>query len=600
MEFIIPALALGGLYTISKQKNTENFDKQSSLPNVDVPNRNYPDEYPIQNAETELTSKLSTVNHFESPGVYTDKYYNPALNLEKVLPPLDDPIYNAEYRSMTGEIVDLDYFRHNNMVPFFKKNYKPGTPQAHESTLDNYTGAGSSHIAKVEQSPLFSPSENHQWPLGMPSTTDFVQSRMNPSMKMTNVTPFESIKVAPGLGLGYTSEGMGGFNSGMLVREQWQDRNVDELRVANKPKASGLSMLGFEGPANSHIKAVPHQDNIGIMEKNRVERTFEMGHDRLFTTTGITKGTVLYGLPVDRPAENRPETSISYSGVAGTGKTMQQVRGEYMPSHNQELGAVPFTAAYAANHGNAHDADYGAKSVTAYPNNRSLPRNTDENAYYGAVKNTLTAAVAPFMDMLRPSRKENTVGNLRPYQNAKAPVQRSYAFNPNDTAPVTHRQTMEVDKMHWNINANQRGGAYETTQVELPTNQRDTTNVYYAGNASAGNGTREARNYDAEYRQRNNDIKSSTIQGRMVKGNMSLLNGDINMRGKAQETMLLNQRPVAGAIPIGLPPSIEHFGDLQNSNTMNLYSGQQLDRNNGDILSQLKGNPYTLSVVKAF
>jgi len=94
MEFLIPALALGGLYTVSKQQqhktsvgggagagreNYENRRRQREhelLPNVDIPNRNYPEEYPIQDAEADLTSKLSTTQIFDAPSVYTDKYFN--------------------------------------------------------------------------------------------------------------------------------------------------------------------------------------------------------------------------------------------------------------------------------------------------------------------------------------------------------------------------------------------------------------------------------------------------------------------------------------------------------------------------------------------
>ena len=330
MEFLIPALALGGLYAVSKQKSVENYEnnrriKNELLPNIDIPNKNYPAEYPITDAETDLTSKLSTVNLFDSPSVYTDKYFNPALNKSVVQHVNTESVY----QSMTGQDVDIDYFRHNNMAPFFgSKVHTNNVPNATESTLDNYTGSASQYIRKTEQSPMFAPSDHQQWAYGMPSTTDFVQSRMNPSMNMANVKPFEEIHVAPGVGLGYTSEGMGGYNSGMLMREQWMDKNVDQLRVANKQKASGLGMYGFEGPANSFIKTSAQVEHHGIVEKNRVDRTFEMGPERLFTTTGIVQGSTLHSMPIDRTV-TRPDTSVEYTGVAGNGTSMQQVRGEY-------------------------------------------------------------------------------------------------------------------------------------------------------------------------------------------------------------------------------------------------------------------------------
>ena len=43
--------------------------------------------------------------------------------------------------------------------------------------------------------------------------------------------------------------------------------------------------------------------------------------------------------------------------------------------------------------------------------------------------------------------------------------------------------------------------------------------------SSAGAGLQNTRSYEAEYNQRNNDIKSSTIEGRLIQGNMKLYNG---------------------------------------------------------------------------
>lgn len=603
MEFIIPALALGGLYKVSQQQkqHQENFEsgyraKYEQLPNHDIPNRNYPDEYPVMDSEADQTSKLSKLNVFDEPSVYTDKYFNPAMNRPVVQSALSaaETTPGKTYTSMTGQSVDIDYFRHNNMAPFFgSKSHANNAPNALESTLDKYTGSGSQHISKKEQSPLFSPDESYQWAYGMPSTVDFVQSRMNPSMNMANVTPFEQIKVGPGLGLGFTAEGVGGYNSGMFAREQWIDKNVDELRVASKQKASGLGLYGFEGPAVSSIQNPTNASQIGIFEKNGVDKTFEMGQDRLFTTTGVKKGETLRSVPIKKNV-SRPSTSTEYAGVAGSSQSANVVRGEYMPSHNQQLDSFPLQPAYALNYGGANEADFGAKSTVAYPNNRSIPR---DDTYYGAVKNTLGAAVAPFFDILKPSRKENAVGTMRPYQNPKSNVESSYFFNPNDTAPVTIRQTTENSKFHMNVNANQHGGAYQVTPQQPAANERDTTtDFFYAGNASAREGSQQPRAYDAEYRQRNNDIKSSTILGRMVPGNMALLNNQVQMTQRPQEKMLLNTRPVDGKY-FTQTPSVQSMGALQGNGQFDLYQGAQLDRNNGDILSQLKANPYTLNVV---
>jgi len=115
MEFVIPVVALSGLYLVNNQSKggkKENFDSREKLPNTDVPNKNYPSELPIVNYEADQTSEVSTVNRYNNGGgVYTDKYFNPNVNNK----PSD-----AQYYSLTGDKVNSSYFEHNNMVPFLE------------------------------------------------------------------------------------------------------------------------------------------------------------------------------------------------------------------------------------------------------------------------------------------------------------------------------------------------------------------------------------------------------------------------------------------------------------------------------------------------
>lgn len=536
-----------------KIKNKENFSNgrghgEGKLPNVDIPNRNYPEEYPVV-AETDVTSELSTNNAFDNGGgVYTDKFFNANQiptslvgqpNAMKTASP------NTEYYSLTGNKVDGSYFQHNNMVPFFGSRLRNQhvSSNINEGILDNYSGAGSQIITKKEQSPLFAPHDSLQWAFGAPNQSDFIQSRVNPSMRMANVKPFEEKLVGPGLGLGYTTEGSGGFNSGVMARDQWLDKTVDQLRVDSKPRASGFSMLGHEGPADSFVKYNATVEQMGIMEKHLPDQSFELGADRLFTTTGIRKGETLHSIPVERHV-NRPDTTTDYAGPAGSQHNSVYVTGEYMPSHMQQLGSLPLAPANAGGRYYANDGDYGIKSKMAYPNNRSV--NT-QDGYFGAVRGGINAAIAPLLDILRPSRKENTIGTLRPYQNPGSTVANSYIFNPADRAPTTIRETTENSKFHLNVNANQNGGAYQVTEKQASnTYRQETSDFYYAGVASAGDGTKQMTSYEANYNQRNNDIKSSTIQGHMVQGNMALMNGDINMRqDKRDEILKINVLLVA-------------------------------------------------------
>jgi Family of unknown function (DUF5899) len=616
MEIAIPLVALGGMYLVSNQQNKkknpcsdikEGFDN-ALLPNTNIPSRNFDANqnaniYQVQNVENDITTELAVNNKYDGRGTYTDKYFNASAQ-ENKFGSLDQTTTGMictdtskiAYESLTGEKVGCDYFRHNNMVPYFggKVRSRVQESNATESLMDNYTGSGSQTIKKKEQSPLFAPADHLQWAYGAPNQSDFYQSRMNPSMKMSNVKPFEEQMVGPGLGLGYTTEGAGGFNSGMMARDQWMEKSVDDLRVANKPKASGLGALGYEGPANSYIKEL---GSIGQVEKNRVTKTFELGQDRLLTTTGVEKGQTLRAIPIDRDV-SRPETSTSYIGGAGAYVDANYVDGEYMPSKHIDLGSLPLGPASATRYTNANDTDYEAKSLYAYPNNRTANQVSGDNSYFGAVGGAIGAVVSPLLDVLRPSRRQNVVGNLRTYGDAGTKVANSYIMNPADRAPTTIRETTENAKFHLQSNATalQNGGAYAITKHQPIVNARMNQSVQYTGNASAGSNSRQPRNYEAEYRQRNNDIKSSTIDGRMVPGNMALLNNQVNITSQDSASYLTNNRAPAGAMPYGSAPSVDQLGRLQGKQT--LYSGAQAERSNGDVLAQLKGNPYALSITR--
>jgi hypothetical protein len=244
MELAIPGVAIGLMYIMNGQSNNnreeEPFTSRRELPNTNIPNKNYPEEYPVRSEEIDQTSALSTINKFDNGGsVYTDKYFDANMASKKRNDNTNEP---ASYYSLTGEKVSGSHFEHNNMVPFFgaKMTTSNATDKSYEGILDNYAGAGSQTITKKEQAPMFSPNENQDWAHGAPNMNDFYQSRVNTSMRMANTKPFEEERVGPGLGLGYTNEGANGFNSGMMMRETWQPKQVDELRVDTKPKSSEI------------------------------------------------------------------------------------------------------------------------------------------------------------------------------------------------------------------------------------------------------------------------------------------------------------------------------------------------------------------------
>lgn len=599
MELAIPLFALGSLYLASKKADAdmeENFETR--LPNVNIPNRNFPEEFPVVSGDTDQTAQLSIVNKYDGQDAYTDKYFNPANRAKNVeYSGSQNPISSQSYQSLAGETVNSSYFQHNNMVPFFGSSQRTRLldENSNEGLLDSMVGSGSQQFSKKEQSPLFAPTDNIQWAYGMPSTSDFVQSRMNVSQKMANVKPFEEERVGPGMGM--NGQYSLGFNSGMMAREMWMPKDVDQMRAANNPRASGISLDGHEGPALSRIT------NRGFhapVEKNRADRHFEMDSDRYFTTAaqGMPNAQTLHALQVDRDASNRSTSTASYTGNASHAEnSATYLEGEYMPSTHQDLGAVPLGG--ASSHATlAREGDYSLYSNKAYTNNRTTS-NVDD--YFGAIQGAMGAVVAPLLDILRPSRKENTVGNLRPYNNATSTVKNSYLFNPADRPAPTMKEMTEESKGNHIINRGQNGMGYVANpHTPAYTTRQDTGDFQYMG-AGQTTSAKQTRNYEAEYNQRNNDLKSSTIQGRMVPGNMKLMNGDINMRTNQHKDVDLDRRAYqsSGTMPYQ-SPSTDTMGRVAGNHGQHLYAGMQLDRNNGDVLAPLQENPFSQNILNAF
>ena len=89
---------------------------------------------------------------------------------------------------------------------------------------------------------MFEPKKHHHI-YGAPNNSEFIKDRMrsNLSSKLSNTKPWKEIQVSPGLNKSFSSEGTGGFNSGMESRDKWLQKTVDQLRTETNPKQS------FEG-----------------------------------------------------------------------------------------------------------------------------------------------------------------------------------------------------------------------------------------------------------------------------------------------------------------------------------------------------------------
>ena len=592
-EIAVPLLALGGFYVVANQKKSEasadegytNMGQNpNALPGVvpPTPAINYP-----------VTAKVSesNVKRYPNPNQATDKYFDQTVyqRITETNPPGSVGSGREPTMSLTGKPINKADFKHNNMVPFFGGKIKGATVSADiaESTLDNMQGSGSQMIRKQEQAPLFKPQANLQYANGAPNMSDFLQSRVNPSMRAANVKPWNEIRVAPGLGKGYNADGGAGFNSGMEARQAWLPKTVNQLRVDTNPKMT-FGLDGHQGPANAAIKEAGTIKTQGRVEKYAPDTYYSVGPDRWFTTTGLEKAQTARGIEVLQH-QNRPETACEYFGGGVREGEAAYVKGEFRGARRPQLDPNDITNPSAVGHGSATTGDYGVQSYQSLPNNRATTKQASE---FGAVSGLVKAVVAPLFDVLRPSRKENVIGNLRPNGNAGTTVSNLPVYNPSDRTRTTIREMTEgaADGKYMNIEA-QKDGGYLVAKQRPVTNQRDTTNCDYTGNAGP-HGRHASQTYDAAYRQRNNPNK--TIPNRPNQGGTQIFNQNDNISIQKRDADRANNRSNMHHAGPSVIPSTDTYGKINAPQYYNECQG--CDRINPDILTAFKNNPYTQSL----
>jgi hypothetical protein len=589
MEIAVPLIALGGLYVASNQENKkEGYESMgkpvNTLPNNDPPPINYPKLSAVSN---------NTPNKYRDPNTVTDRYFNNNSTYKEYRNGPDqfgNTSKTENFTSLTGNQVNKSDFKHNNMAPFFGSKIRGSNqnPNTSESVMDHMIGYGSQQIKKQEQAPLFAPQKDVRYANGVPNQTDFYQSRVVPGSKMSNVKLWDEQRVGPGLDAGYGTNGEMGFNSGMAARDKWVDRNVDQLRVATNPKIT-YGLENHEGPARYFINAPATKETQGKVEKYLPDTYFVNTPDRWLTTTGLEKGQTARAIQVDRDV-NRATTSMEYYGAdSNPSGTQMYTPGEHELPKRPQLEAHPVLNPTANGRGSASSGDYGREGYKSLPNNRATMRAPE----LGGVQGLMKAAIAPILDILRISRKENVVGNPNPSGNVKMTVTAPPVYNPADRTPTTIRETTEgkLDNNHLNVQS-QKDGAYTVSDQQTTDQQRDTTNCEYYGDGGMNSGVAL---YNASYNQRNNVNK--TYMNRPNQGGMAMLNHDQRIQIDKNELDRNNNRMWVRNGNSGINntiPSLETYGKIK---TTQLYdNSQNIERINPDILTAFKENPYTKSL----
>uniref|UniRef100_A0A6C0BT18 Uncharacterized protein n=1 Tax=viral metagenome TaxID=1070528 RepID=A0A6C0BT18_9ZZZZ len=600
MELLIPIVAGAGLINMHRQeKKKESYVNVNNENNKVITNANTPKNYPVISND-ELRD--STVQGYNSQQP-RDKYYNNEISYDNQYNDIN--VKNVkQFTSLTGNTVSSKELKHNNMQPYFGAKIRGHTSDysSNEPILDLMVGSGSQYVSKTEHAPLFQPQQNYNYPTGAPIQTDFVQSRVNPSMRHANSKPWEEVKVAPGLNQGYTTNSSNqGFNSALEARDSYKPRGVDELRAKNNPKQS-YSLDGHKGPASYYIKEYANKANVGKVEKNRPDRFYDgmesMQSDKHalgwgFTTTGLEKGQTARS-NIELKHENRSNTTTAYEGIASSHAKKAYIPGEYSDSRREDSKTTPLTSVNAIGRAPASEGDYGLNSITIEENNRTC---NDDAGFFGAIKGAMGAVTAPFMDMLKPSRKEGYIGNIRQYGNMSMPVNATYNNNPNDKLKVTNREMDVCAENHLNVEG-PRSGAYHLNTHNAYSDKVN-NHIEYIG-AGGGSGVSNGHtSYDSASRANINQSKEALMASRINHGNSNHVVRNVNYNTSKLDCDRVNTYlGPAGSALTTTPPSVNNMG-YQDA-PYQLRQDLAVQRIEPNILEAFKKNPYTQSLTSTY
>jgi hypothetical protein len=406
---IYASAALTGLgYAFSKQRDSL---KQNEKPNTVSNPRETPSMKNMYSSSAYTDSRIDELkrgshmwNNSQNP-MESGIVPRPAYADQFADPNFTNDISNIDsVRTLSGEVMNVDEFKHNNMQHYFRGKITQNTltegftgTGGQEQRLHNFTGRSDNIQRKTEVPCFFEPTEAFSHVCGMPDTSDVFRDRAVIGRNRNNDFPIEQVRVGKGLGLGFTADAAGGFQQGSTL-DYVRPKNVDELRVATKPKLT--YELPPQGPAGSSISK---RQNQPILSKNRPETFYEQTPDMLLHTTGaFTKPT---GRPVqDLKATSRVDSHVEYEGNA----------------HNKN-----------SKPGQGVKDSYGKEGILTFKNNRQV---TGERTVLNNLTSTVKSIIAPLLDIFRHTTKEYLNDAARPNGNLQAQI----PSKPTTYDPINH------------------------------------------------------------------------------------------------------------------------------------------------------------------
>ena len=386
-----------------------------------------------------------------------------------------DDMNTSVIKSLSGNDININDFKHGNMQPFIKKGVTQNMEQFGLSKNMGYSSdTKDTRKTEISRNDFFPSMPEYN--KNFIDKTKFLASRTNLTQIQNNISPIQTIRVGPGLNKGFTSEGSGGFQQADTARYV-TPKSKEELRPASNQRSSTYT-LPMKPKNNTEQRGM-----ITPMSKNRTEKAFVQTEDNWF------KGQSVLKKESERPEENLKDTST---------RTDSHIN-YYGPLKNQVENKTD---------------DYGKNTIIIYDNERNLTQKETPVANFSSV---VKAMISPVTDAIKITLKEYFVDN--PRLNGNATPQSPEKSTVYD--PVTHvmKTTVKETTIHEGNNGVLTG--YDETYSALYDAAKTTTKetTIHEGNNGVLTG------YDETYSALYDGAKTTTKETTIHEGNNGVLSG---------------------------------------------------------------------------
>lgn len=522
---------------------------------------------------------------------------------------------NQEVSLLSGKVLEKE---HSNMVPFFGSNVRQNLETfTNESKLDNYTGNTSTFIHKKEPLPLFDKVSENIY--GTPLLTDHIDtSRYIPSAYRQNEKPFYEEQIAAPIS--------GTLNNPFSNIKQ---PTIDSLRTSNNQQVT------YEGRTKAgQIGSVRGIE--GKVMKNKPETSFELGHERLFTSTGAVTANKSKNNYENMQLTSRQDQNLEYYGVP---KSKESLTSGPRLSTIDNTDELDFTSIFQNPKSNQlltdtnrnlssvtsnNVNDYGKKSI----NLPELERETTSTLHSLNANKSSVGHQSRIQDNMKGTVKETLLGKHDNSGNIRSNMRTKSGDTgiTNYKGKITNKETLIDNTYNGHVNKKD-GMGYNVVNVSAKTTNKElTSDNSYSGHVNdinkngmvystfdnpekvrnalhttnykgpANTNTSAAENRVKYNNAETTDTKETLLYNKPGGRNSSLgviTNGSLGKQ-KLTANMLLKERAKTRVENVNLTPVIPTKTILgKQQDVLNNYSEVENSRiNSSDISKQLSKNPF--------